>query len=215
VKTYLTDAQTRVLLLKAQGHRGKAIGEALGIGTGGVYTHLHDIRVQLGVGTDQAAVEKATRWGLIDPGKPVAVPLTPRKRAYLYLRKSGLADADVATKWEVGPSSVLTLRGHVLEKAECLTVEQLLADKPECVPQHAHGLPLGPWEKRRREPSELSDKTIEILRLRSQDVSYQDIADRVGVEFSTVGYHLDRAAKVLGVKTRTDAVEEAKRRGLL
>lgn len=215
VKTCLTDAQTQVLLLKAQGLRGKAIADALGITVGAVYKHLHDIRVQLGVDTDKAAVEKAAQWGLIDLGKPVAVPLTPRERAYLYLRRSGLADADVAAKWEVALSNVLTTRKHVLEKAECLSVEQLLADKPELVPQHAYGLPLGPLENRRREPSELSDKTIEVLRLRDQGVSYQNIAERTGIEFSTVGYHLRRAAKVLGVETPAEAVEEAKRRGLL
>ena len=215
VKTCLTDAQTQVLLPKAQGLRGKAIGEALGITTGAVYKHLHDVGVQLGVDTDQAAVEKAARWRLIDLGQPQAVPLTSRERAYLYLRKSGLADTDVAAKWEVGSSNVLTLRRHVLEKAECSTVEQLLADKPELVPQHPYGLPLGPLENRRREPSELSDKTIEILRLRSQSVSYQDIADRVGVKFSTVGHHMTRAKKVFGVKTPSEALEEAKRRGLM
>jgi len=215
VKTYLTDAQTQVLLLKAQGDRGNGIATALGITTGAVYKHLHDIRVQLGVDTDHAAVEKAARWGLIDLKQPRPIALTSRERAYLYLRKTGLSDAEVVAKWEIGTSNVLTLRGRVLEKAECPTVEQLLADKPELVPQHAYGLPLGPLENRRREPSELSNKAIEILRLRSQDVSYQDIADRVGVKFSTVGHHMTRAKKVLGVATPAEAVEEAKRRGLL
>ena len=42
-----------------------------------------------------------------------------------------------------------------------------------------------------------------------------EIADRLGIARATVGHHLKRAKAFLGVNSPSEAIEEAKARGLL
>ncbi|MBU0607132.1 MAG: recombinase family protein, partial [Armatimonadetes bacterium] len=104
----LTDAQLDVLRLKAQRKSGRLIAEALGLSTGAVYKHLHDIRQALGARTDKEAVEKARRHGLLADAGVADPQLTRRQKAYLYLRGQGLDEQAIADRWQVQIQSVYT-----------------------------------------------------------------------------------------------------------
>lgn len=180
-----------------------------------MYTHLYDIRVQLGVDTDEAAVAKVAGWGLVDLAKEPEVRFTPRESAYVYLRSTGLADDEIAAQWEVSIQNVMHHRNSVTEKAQCTSIEQLLTEKPELVPSHPYGLPLGPLPNRKRLASELSEKTLTVLRLIAEGLSYRQIAAECGIQQCSVDHHVRRAKKVLGVATTAEAIAEARRRGLI
>lgn len=214
-KTCLTEAQQQILQHRARGHRGPAIAVTLGITPGAVYKHLHDIRVRLGVDTDDAAVAKAAQWGLVDLEQALAIHLTPRESAYLYLLSTGSTDEEIAAAWEVSAQGVTHHRNAVTEKAQCASVEQLLSERRELVPQHAYGLPIGPLANRKRQTGELSEKTLTVLRLKAEGFPHKQIAAQCGIRECSVDHHLRRAKKLLQVAATADAIEEARRRGLI
>ena len=213
-KTCLTEAQQKVLQHRAQGHRGPAIAATLGITPGAVYKHVHDIRVRLGVDTDEAAVAKAAQWGLIDLEHTPAVHFTPREEAYLFLRSAGSTDEEIVAAWEVSAHNVTHHRNAVTEKAPCTSLDQLLAEHPELVPQHGYGLPLGPPVTRKRQTGALSEKTLTVLRLKAEGLSHKQITAQCGIRECSVDHHLGRAKKVLAVDTTAEAIEEARRQEL-
>jgi DNA-binding NarL/FixJ family response regulator len=65
------------------------------------------------------------------------------------------------------------------------------------------------------EESELSPREVEILNAIARGFSYAEIADNLGITFSTVHTHLKRIYGKLAVHSKTQAVFEAGRRGLL
>jgi len=65
------------------------------------------------------------------------------------------------------------------------------------------------------EESELSPREVEILNAIARGFSYAEIADNLGITFSTVHTHLKRIYGKLAVHSKTQAVFEASRRGLL
>jgi DNA-binding NarL/FixJ family response regulator len=65
------------------------------------------------------------------------------------------------------------------------------------------------------EETELSPREAEILNAISRGFSYAEIADNLGITFSTVHTHLKRIYGKLAVHSKTQAVFEAGRRGLL
>lgn len=211
----LTEAQLEVLRLKAQHMSGRLIAQALGIETGTVYKHLFDIRQVLAAKTDKAAVEQALRHGLLTGVNCAEPQLTRRQQAYLYLRSQGLSEEEVADRWQVQIQSVYTMRGEILERLGATSIEGVLCEHRGIVPAQAKGLPLGSLENRHRRSSELSTKTLEVLRLRAEGLTHAQTAAALGIEPATVGHHLKRAKALLGVDTPKQALEEAKARGLI
>ena len=65
------------------------------------------------------------------------------------------------------------------------------------------------------EHTELSPREAEILSAISRGFSYTEIAESLGITFSTVHTHLKRIYGKLAVHSKTEAVFEATRRGLL
>ena len=70
-------------------------------------------------------------------------------------------------------------------------------------------------EKRRFCEGEiLSDREIEFLKLSSRDLSLQEIADAMGIAYSTVDNHRKRILAKIGVKDTTMAIEIMKNAGM-
>lgn len=71
----LTERETEVLKLLAQGQANKEIAVSLGIGDKTVKTHVSNVLAKLGVQSRTQAALQAARAGLVDPGRVGARPL--------------------------------------------------------------------------------------------------------------------------------------------
>ena len=71
----LTERETEVLKLLAQGQANKEIAVSLGIGDKTVKTHVSNVLAKLGVQSPTQAALQAARAGLVDPGRVGTRPL--------------------------------------------------------------------------------------------------------------------------------------------
>lgn len=71
-----------------------------------------------------------------------------------------------------------------------------------------------PYQEDSGEPH-LTRRQVEILQLVAQDLSNREIADRLAVSEHTVKYHLGEIFQRLHLKNRDQAVEYARRKGLI
>jgi DNA-binding CsgD family transcriptional regulator/tetratricopeptide (TPR) repeat protein len=87
----------------------------------------------------------------------------------------------------------------------------MLADR------HARGLPLprGPRPASRANPSGLTAREIDVLRLLVDGLSNADVARRLFLSEKTVGHHVSSVLHKLGEPTRSRAVATALRRGIV
>jgi len=76
------------------------------------------------------------------------------------------------------------------------------------------GLPRGPRRATRDNPAQLTARELEVLELVTQGLQNAEIADRLYLSPRTVGHHVSAILRKLGVRTRTEAVADAARRGL-
>ncbi len=61
----------------------------------------------------------------------------------------------------------------------------------------------------------INDNALLILKLQAEGASNTDIAEKLGINLNTVKYHNKATYKKLGVKDKTSAVTEARKRGLI
>jgi len=61
----------------------------------------------------------------------------------------------------------------------------------------------------------LSQRELEVIRLMAEGLSNQEIADRLFVSLNTIKTHCSRIFEKLDVRRRTQAVEKAKRMGVI
>lgn len=76
-------------------------------------------------------------------------------------------------------------------------------------------IPRGPRPATRDHPAGLTARQAEVLELLAQNLTYQQIADRLHVSVKTVDHHTTAVRTKLDVTTRADAVEAARRLGAL
>lgn len=79
----------------------------------------------------------------------------------------------------------------------------------------ARGVPRGPRQATRANPAGLTAREQEVLTLLAQGLRNAQIAARHGVSERTVGHQVSAVLGKLGASTRTEAVAEAQRRGLI
>ncbi|MCD8364359.1 MAG: LuxR C-terminal-related transcriptional regulator [Clostridiales bacterium] len=65
------------------------------------------------------------------------------------------------------------------------------------------------------EYTQISERGLDILRLQAKGYSEKQIAESLGISVSTVKYHNQENYRKLGVKNRTSAIDEARKRKLI
>jgi DNA-binding NarL/FixJ family response regulator len=65
------------------------------------------------------------------------------------------------------------------------------------------------------ETADLSGRELDVLRLAAKGYTYQEVADLLGVSVNTVGTHTRSVYRKLAVSSRSEAVFEAAKRGLV
>ncbi len=74
---------------------------------------------------------------------------------------------------------------------------------------------LAPEPSARKQPDDLSARELEVVSLVAEGLTDAEIAERLGIRPRTVSTHLTSVYNKFGVRSRTQAVREAQRRGLL
>jgi DNA-binding CsgD family transcriptional regulator len=76
-------------------------------------------------------------------------------------------------------------------------------------------IPRGPREVTRTNPAGLTVRQTEVLGLLAEDLTYQQIAERLHLSFKTVDHHVSAVRAKLEVSSRGDAVAAGRRMGIL
>jgi len=76
-------------------------------------------------------------------------------------------------------------------------------------------IPRGPRESTRNNPAQLTNRQIDILVLLKEGLQNTEIADRLFISPKTVDHHVSAILSKLATNTRTKAVNEAMRLGIL
>jgi DNA-binding CsgD family transcriptional regulator len=79
----------------------------------------------------------------------------------------------------------------------------------------ARGLPRGPRPGTRQNAAQLTTRQLEILDLLGQGLRNAEIADRLYLSARTVDHHVSAVLDKLGVRSRTEATQQAVRLGIL
>ncbi len=77
------------------------------------------------------------------------------------------------------------------------------------------GVPRGPRPRTRRNPAELTDRELDVLRLLGDGLRNSEIASRLVLSTRTVDHHVSAVLRKLSAEHRGEAVAEARRRGVL
>jgi DNA-binding NarL/FixJ family response regulator len=174
-----------------------------------------------------------------------AIALTVERPADVYLVDLGLPDRDgrefirwLVTRQPDALSMVVTVFGdesHVVSSLEAGAMGYLLKDTPiheiaqRIVELHEGGSPISPSvarslikrlsvrpaEAARRIDNPLSERELEVLRLIEKGLTYDEVSSILGVTWNTVTSHLRRVYRKLQVGSRSEAVYEARQRGIL
>jgi len=76
-------------------------------------------------------------------------------------------------------------------------------------------IPRGLRESTRGNPSQLTNRQIDVLHLLKEGLQNAEIADKLFISAKTVDHHISAILSKLGTNTRTKAVSEARRLGIL
>lgn len=173
-----------------------------------------------------------------------AMRLAPQRAAQVWLVDLGLPDRDgrelirwICARQPDACVMVVTVFGddrHVVSSFEAGAVGYLLKDTPPdqiaraIVDLHEGGSPISPSVARhvlRRfvgrggtavpVDDPLSDREREVLQLIEKGMTYDEVAQALGVSWHTVTTFLRRVYRKLQVNSRTEAVYEARQRGIL
>ena len=178
-------------------------------------------------------------------GVAQGISLASERKADVYLVDLGLPDRDgrdfirwVAAQQPESLVMVVTVFGdeeHVLSSLEAGAVGYLLKDTPgeeiseRIIELRDGGSPISPsvarsvirrFAGRQREPmaavdNPLSDRELEVLRLIEKGMTYEEVSQILEVTWHTVTAHLRHVYRKLQVNSRSQAVFEARQRGIL
>lgn len=178
-------------------------------------------------------------------GVAQGISLATERKADVYLVDLGLPDRDgrdfirwVAAQQPEALMMVVTVFGdeeHVISSLEAGAVGYLLKDTPgeeiaqRIVELRDGGSPISPsvarsvirrFAGRQREPlarvdNPLSDRELEVLRLIEKGMTYEEVSQILEVTWHTVTAHLRHVYRKLQVNSRSQAVFEARQRGIL
>jgi DNA-binding CsgD family transcriptional regulator/tetratricopeptide (TPR) repeat protein len=127
------------------------------------------------------------------------------ERGRLYAQADALADA-------IEPEPLLQsleILDRLGAKPRAAMVRRQLADIG------VTSVPRGPREATRTSPAGLTARQTEVLRLLADDLTYQEIADRLYLSVKTIDHHATAVRTKLGASTRAEAVRAARRLGIL
>jgi len=174
-----------------------------------------------------------------------AITLAGARSAQVYLVDLGLPDRDgrdlirwICAQQPQASVMVVTVFGddqHVVSSFEAGAVGYLLKDTPpdeiarRIVDLHAGGSPISPSVARhllRRfvgrdaraaaaVDDPLSEREREVLKLIEKGMTYDEVAETLQISWHTVTAFLRRVYRKLQVNSRTEAVYEARQRGIL
>jgi putative nucleotidyltransferase with HDIG domain len=105
--------------------------------------------------------------------------------------------------------------GHPVDPTELIAVAECFGLAGARLDALLYGLPARAAEIRRIEPSPLTARQTEVLRMLAQGNVYKQIAAQFGLSVSTIRSHLQAVYKRLGVTDRAQAVLLATERGWL
>jgi predicted ATPase/DNA-binding CsgD family transcriptional regulator len=145
--------------------------------------------------------------------KPFALELSGRSR-------------DAAAEWaRIGcpyESARALSEGDADAQLEALAAFEALGAKPAATALRAkmreagvRGLPRGARASTQGNPHGLTDRELEILALLAAGMKNSQIAAKLSRSVRTIDHHVDAVLKKLGARTRTEAVANASREGLL
>jgi len=174
-----------------------------------------------------------------------AISLAGTRPAQVYLVDLGLPDRDgrdlirwICAQQPTASVMVVTVFGddsHVVSSFEAGAVGYLLKDTPadeiarRIVDLHNGGSPISPSVARhllrrfvgRDTPAvhavddPLSEREREVLKLIEKGMTYDEVAELLQISWHTVTAYLRRVYRKLQVNSRTEAVYEARQRGIL
>lgn len=111
---------------------------------------------------------------------------------------------------QVGPGihAALAAVRSGLTVMDTALAESLVPQPPAVVPANTNGTPT-------KGRGELTEREKQVVQLLSEGLSNKLIADRLGISDHTAKFHVNGVMMKLGASTRTEAVVEAMRRGLI
>ncbi len=224
-------------------HTGSPPMRATGLPiTVGIIEDEPEVRLRL---EDAVRLHPRLSWQFSAANATDAIALCHQRPADVYLVDLGLPDRDGRDliRWLVRhqPDSlpmVITVFGdeeHVLTSLEAGAVGYLLKDSPgseiaqHIVELHEGGSPISPSVARSvirrfvQQPASplvdvdnpLSQRELEVLRLIEKGMTYDEVAQLLGLSWHTVTAYLRRVYRKLQVKSRGEAVFEARQRGII
>lgn len=194
---------------------------------------------------DAVRLHPRLSWQFSAANAAEAVALAGHRAADVYLVDLGLPDRDGRDliRWLVRQqphalAMVVTVFGdedHVLTSLEAGATGYLLKDTPgteiaqRIVELHEGGSPISPSVARsliRRfaqqpgdasgdEENPLSKRELEVLRLIEKGMTYDEVAQVLSISWHTVTAYLRRVYQKLQVSSRSEAVYEARQRGII
>ena len=155
------------------------------------------------LGRDSGPGDYGEEWEavreLIEDGMPV-IAILPDSEATGLLRQIGVAGILSRT----GQARRLLAALHAVSAGLTVTDPKLTGPRPSPSPSSAKPLP---------EP--LTPRELEVLRLLAEGVTNRAIGTRLGISANTAKFHVQAVLGKIGVSSRTEAVVQATRLGLL